>query len=195
MDDRTLAFYDGNAAEYADFATESAEHPKLAAFAARLPDGARVLDFGCGVGWAAAALRDMGHTVDALDASAGLAEEAKKRYDLDLKVAHFKTLSRRARYDAIWSHYALQHADREDRADILQRIHTALRPGGLLYIGVQKGPRDWRDDLGRLYTPFREEEMTNLLQQTGFTDWEITHGTGTNYDGTPSLNLTVWARA
>ena len=193
-DNTTIAFYDGNAGDYAKFAAESAEHPKLTAFADRLPEGARVLDFGCGIGWAAAALRDLGFSVDAMDASRGLAEEGKRRYDLDIRVAHFRTLSSRARFDAIWSHFALQHAPRADRDQIFERLGTALRPGGLLYVGAQKGPMDWRDDLGRLYCPFREEDMADLLARHGFDEPEFEYGSGTNYDGTPSLGLYTWAR-
>ena len=193
-DDKTISFYDKNAADYADFAAEEAEHPKLTQFISRLPDTARVLDFGCGIGWAAAALRDKGYDVDAMDASRGLAEEGKRRFDLDIRVAHFRTLSSRSRFDAVWSHFALQHAERRDRPQIFERLSTALKPGGVLYIGVQKGPMEWRDDLGRLYCPFREEDMMDLLSTNGFEEPEFEYGSGTNYDGSPSLGLYTWTR-
>ena len=193
-DDKTLAFYDGNAADYATFAAESAEHPKLAAFMAEMPEGARVLDFGAGIGWAAAAFRDAGLSVDAMDASRGLAEQAKARYGIEVRVAHFRTLSARSRFDGIWSHFALQHAPRAERPEIFERLATALRPGGLLYVGAQKGPLDWRDDLGRLYCPFREDDMSALLAANGFDEPRYEYGSGTNYDGSPSLGLYTWAR-
>lgn len=194
-DPDTLAFYDGHAAEYAEWSAQQPEFPRLVDYMARLSPGARVLDLGCGSGWAAAAMRDKGFAVDAMDASQGLADEANARYGLSVKVAPFITLSRRARYDGIWCNFALQHAPRADRAEIFARLHTALKPGGLLHLAVQKGPRDWRDDLGRYYSPFREEEMTDLLAAAGFDDPDLAHGTGTNYDGSPTLNMYVWAKA
>ncbi|NNU81564.1 methyltransferase domain-containing protein [Halovulum dunhuangense] len=195
-DPQTLAFYDDRAADYAEFADARAEtlHPQLQAFLARMPLGARILDLGCGTGWAAAAMQAQGHRADAWDASHGMAEEAKARHGIEVRVAPFHTLSARNRYDGIWCHFALQHAPRETRAPIFERLGNALRPGGLLYLGVQKGPRDWRDDMGRLYCPFREDEMTDLLTAAGFSDLEYEAGTGRNFDGTPTLNLYVRAR-
>ncbi|MEM9641511.1 MAG: class I SAM-dependent methyltransferase [Pseudomonadota bacterium] len=188
-DPETLAFYNDNAEAYANFATENAGHPRFKSFVAALPEAARVLDFGCGTGWAAAAMIEAGYTADAMDASAGLAEVALKRYGLTVKVAAFRTLSRRARYDAIWCHFALQHADRADRPQIFERMGTALKPGGLLYLSSQKGPRDWRDDHGRLYCPFRKDELTELLNDAGFETPEFEFGTGKMYDGTSTLNI------
>lgn len=194
-DPQTLAFYDENAESYAAFAEESATHPRLATFLAEMPANARLLDFGCGNGWAAAAMAEAGHRVEAIDASRGLAEQARQKHGIEVRVAPFHTLSYRARYDGIWCHFALQHADRASRPAIFERLHTALKPGGLLYVGTQKGPRDWRDELGRLYCPFREEEMINLLETADFGPPDLAHGTGKNYDGTPTLNLYVFVRA
>jgi len=194
-DPQTLAFYNENAKAYGAFAEESREHAKLTEFLAKLPEAARVLDFGCGSAWAAAQMNAAGHEADAIDASEGLAAQAMEVYGLTVRVAPFHTLSYRARYHGIWCHFALQHADRDSRAQIFERVHTALKPGGVFYIGAQKGPRDWRDDLGRLYCPFREEELTKLLTDAGFKEWELGHGTGKNYDGTPTLNLYAFAHA
>lgn len=193
-DPQTLAFYDQNAAAYAEFADPEAENPWLAEFLAELPEAARVLDLGCGTGWAAAAMIDAGHQVDAMDASAGLAAEAAGRHGLEVKVAAFRTLSRRARYDAIWSHFALQHAERNERPQIFERIAVALKPGGLFCMAAQKGPRDWRDTEGRLYCPFREEDLAALFAANGLTSVKVAFGTGKMYDGTPTLNIYAMAR-
>lgn len=193
-DPQTLAFYDQNASAYAEFAQEGAAHPRLKTFLAQLAPQSRILDFGCGTAWAAAALIGAGHNADAMDASAGLAAEAARRHGITVKITDFRTLSRRARYDAIWCHFALQHAPRADRPQIFERMATALKPGGLLCMGVQKGPRDWRDSHGRLYCPFRDEELSDLLTAAGFVDPVLEFGTGKMYDGTPTLNLYANAR-
>ncbi|QHQ37068.1 class I SAM-dependent methyltransferase [Algicella marina] len=191
IDVDTRAFYEANAAAYADFAEPAEEHPRLTAFMRRLPEGARVLDFGCGSGWAGGQMLSQGINADGIDASPALADEARHRYGLAVRVADFRTLSARQRYDGIWCSFALQHAPREDRPQIFERMHTALRPGGHLYIGVQKGPMDWRDDHGRLYVPFMKDELEALLN--GFEDVEFDTGTGKNYDGTSVLNIYVTA--
>lgn len=194
-DPQTLAFYNANAKDYGAFAEGHSEHPKLTAFLESMPEAAKILDFGCGTAWAAAEMAKAGHTPDAIDASEGLAAQALETHGITVRVAPFHTLSYRARYHGIWCHFALQHAVRDTRTQIFERINTALKPGGLFYIAAQKGPRDWRDDLGRLYCPFREDELTALLEEAGFKEWEIGHGTGKNYDGTPTLNLYATAHA
>lgn len=191
IDTDTRNFYEANAIEYAEFAAPSADHPRLLAFMASLPEAGRVLDLGCGSGWAGGAMLAEGFAADGLDASPALAAEAERRYGLSVRIGDFRTLSARQRYDGIWASFSLQHAPREDRPQIFERMHTALRSGGKLAIGVQKGPMDWRDDHGRFYAPFMQDELEALL--AGFDDILFESGTGKNYDGTPTLNVYVTA--
>lgn len=192
IDKGTLEFYDQNSDEYAEFAEQNTPHEKLEQFIGDMPENARALDLGCGIGWAAAQMKQAGIRIDAMDASTGLAEQAAKRFDLTVQIAGFTTLSGRQRYDGIWSHFALQHAPRNERQTIFERISNALKPGGLFYAGMQKGSVDWRDDHGRLYCPFTENDLEDLL--SGFADIRIEQASGKNFDGTPTLNLYVWAR-
>lgn len=191
IDEATRTFYEQNAGDYAAFSAPKDNHPRLLAFMASLPEGGRVLDFGCGSGWAGGTMLAEGFAADGLDASPALAAEAERRYGLSVRIGDFRTLSARQRYDGIWASFSLQHAPREDRPQIFERMHTALRPGGQLAIGVQKGPMDWRDDHGRFYAPFMQDELEALL--TGFEDAAFDTGTGKNYDGTPTLNIYVTA--
>ena len=71
-DEATLGFYTREAAAYADYAVIDEAEPHMAAFAAMLPQGGRVLDFGCGSGWAADHFRNLGFRVDGYDGSEGL---------------------------------------------------------------------------------------------------------------------------
>lgn len=195
LDPPTLEFYNTNAAEYARFAAPEERYPRLDRFISMMPEGARVLDLGCGTGWAAAAMRDAGLHPDAIDASDGLAEQARALYGIEVRPGRFRTLSARQRYHGIWCHFALQHAAREDRPQIFERLHAALKRGGLLYLSAQKGPVDWRDAHDRLYCPFREEDLRALLAGAGFDEPELDTDTGRMFDGTPTLNIYAWARA
>ncbi len=195
FDPQTLEFYNTHAAEYADFAAEDPAHPRLQRFISLMPAEARVLDLGCGTAWAAAAMRDAGLQADAMDASEGLAAQALARHGITVRLGRFRTLSVRQRYHGIWCHFALQHALREDRPQIFERLHTALKRGGLLYLSAQKGPVDWRDGHDRLYCPFREEELRNLLATAGFAEPEFETDSGKMYDGSSTLNIYAWARS
>ena len=195
FDPRTLDFYDTNAADYARFAAPEGPYPRLERFLSLMPEGARVLDLGCGTAWAAAAMRDAGLQADAMDASEGLAEQARALYGIEVRRGRFRTLSVRQRYHGIWCHFALQHAERTDRPQIFERLHTALKPGGLLYLSAQKGPVEWRDAHDRLYCPFREEDLRDLLAGAGFDEPEFETDSGKMYDGTSTLNIYAWARS
>lgn len=191
-DAKTLAFYDQNSEEYAAFAAHQPRLGNIQKFIADLPEKARVVDLGCGTGWAAALMKKAGMRVDAMDASSGLAKQANELHGLEVQVKVFTELSGQQRYDGLWSHFALQHAPRSQREEIFARITSVLKPGGLFYAGMQKGDTDWRDGHGRLYCPFVEDDLEALL--SGFADIRLEQGSGKNFDGTPTENLYVWAR-
>ena len=80
MTDReTLAVYDARADEYAQL-VEDAGQPdtQLRHFLDLLPDGADILDLGCGPGRSAQLMAAEGHTVTAMDASARMVELADR---------------------------------------------------------------------------------------------------------------------
>jgi len=193
-DRETLDFYDGQAATYADYLATTARAPWLERFIAHLPEGAAVLDLGCGSGWAAARLREAGFDVVAMDASAGLAAEATARYGIEVTVAPFEALDVEGVHDAVWASFSLLHDSRAAMPGHLARIRRSLRPGGLLYLGLKEGTGEHRDGLGRLYTYFGAEEVSGLLAAAGFREVEREIEAGRSYDGAPARMLHVIAR-
>lgn len=193
-DPATLAFYDRTAPDYADYAVREGRGPWLDAFAARLAPGAAILDLGSGPGWAAAAFRDLGFAVTAMDASPALAEEGRRRYGLPVRVARFDQLADIAAYDGVWASFSLLHARRAQMPANLARIARALRPGGILYLGLKEGTGEARDRLGRFYSYFTEPELRDMLGHAGFAVEAIDTGEGDSYDGTPTRFLHIHAR-
>ena len=193
-DTGTLAFYDTEAAAYATYASDKAERKWLARFAARLEPGASVLDFGCGSGWAADAFARQGFRVSALDGSAGLAAEARRRYGVVVRVARFEALDDEGRHGGIWASFCLLHDTREAMPGHLARLHRALEPGGWLYLGLKEGAGESRDRLGRRYTYFGETEIGGLLVGAGFPELEITVEQAAGYDGVKAGMMHILAR-
>jgi len=193
-DPQTLAFYDGEAAAYAGYASDRAGQVLLARFADRLEPGASVLDFGCGSGWAAHALAGRGFRASALDGSAGLAREALRRYGVVVRVARFEALDDAGLHGGIWASFCLLHDSREAMPGHLARLHRALEPGGLLYLGLKEGAGESRDRLGRRYTYFGEAEIGGLLAAAGFPAPEIAVEQSTGYDGSRFDVLHILAR-
>ena len=193
-DTGTLAFYDTEAAAYATYASDKAERKWLARFAARLEPGASVLDFGCGSGWAADAFARQGFRISALDGSAGLAAEARRRYGVVVRVARFEALDDEGRHGGIWASFCLLHDTREAMPGHLARLHRALEPGGWLYLGLKEGAGESRDRLGRRYTYFGEAEIGGLLVGAGFPELEITVEQAAGYDGVKAGMMHILAR-
>ena len=196
-DTETLAFYDGEAVAYAAYAAGAsgkAERDWLARFAARLEPGAPVLDFGCGSGWAAHEFASQGFRVSALDGSAGLAAEARRRYGIDVRVERFEALDDAGLHGGIWASFCLLHDTREAMPGHLARLHRALEPGGWLYLGLKQGAGESRDRLGRRYTYFGAAEIGSLLRAAGFPAPEIAAEQSTGYDGAKTGILHILAR-
>jgi SAM-dependent methyltransferase len=92
----------------------------------------RVLDVGCGAGAFAARLAQRSEQVDALDRSAEMIEEAKRRTPGNLNCVLADVLADPlpgTDYDAIFSVSALHHMPLRDSLPVLE---AALRPGGVL---------------------------------------------------------------
>lgn len=194
-DDETLAFYDRAAGDYADtFAGDDPADPDLRAFLDDLPRGARVLDLGCGPGQHAAAMIAAGFDVDAVDASAGMVAEAKARFGVDARQATFAALDATAEYDGVWANFSLLHAPRAEMPAHIARIARALRPGGVLHLGVKEGAGEKRDHLGRLYTFHAEDELRGWLTDAGFTVTALRHGKGKGMAGTVDPFIILRAR-
>lgn len=194
-DEQTLAFYDREAPVYAPWSIPDGRFPWLEKFLSLVPAGARLLDYGCGGGWAARRMLEAGHQVDAFDGSAGLAEEARRLTGLDVRVMRFAEFAAEDRYDGIWASFCLLHAPRAEMAGNLERIARALRPGGALYLGLKAGTGESRDRLGRYYAYYTEEEIRDLLSAAGLADIHVSiRGGETGYEGDPATSMHVYAR-
>ncbi|MEM7060122.1 MAG: class I SAM-dependent methyltransferase [Pseudomonadota bacterium] len=192
-DDQTLQFYTREAEAYAEYASVEKRSPLLIEFSQSLPTGGDVLDFGCGSGWAANRFKEMGFQASGFDGSAGLAAEAKARYGVDVSVGRFEDFSASQAYDGIWASFCLLHDSREAMPGHLERLNTALRKDGKIYVGLKEGEGRSRDSLGRLYTYFTEPEMRGLMEATGFKDFTAKIEPSVGYDGSAVNSMHVFA--
>ncbi len=167
IDPKTLAVYGAQAQKYADLTGNLEDDRHLAAFIVAMPEGARVLDLGCGPGIAAGQMADHGLKVDAIDAVPEMVAMAALHPGVTARQGTFDDITVTDLYDGIWANFSLLHAPRADMPRHLAALKCALRPGGLFHIGVKTGAGEARDSLGRLYTYYAENELLDLMLATG----------------------------
>lgn len=167
-DKRTLDVYAARAKDYANRFGSEGKGPHLSAFLTALPRGGRILDLGCGPGFAAAAMKRDGFEVEAWDASPDMARIARDRNGVDVRIAGFDDLADIDRFDGIYANLSLLHAPKSDMPANLSRIARALKPKGILHLGLKTGTGERRDELGRFYAYYEEGELARLLDTAGF---------------------------
>jgi 2-polyprenyl-3-methyl-5-hydroxy-6-metoxy-1,4-benzoquinol methylase len=190
-DTTTLDFYAGEAAAYAG-RPRKVDQPRIDAFVARLPVGAKVLELGCGAGHDSVALLSSGLDLVPTDGCAELAEEAEKRLKQPVRVLLFEDLDEQQRYDGVWANACLLHVPRSELPGIILCIHTALKPAGVFHATYKAGSQEGRDRFGRYYN-YPSPEWLRLAYGDGWQDIESEQKMGSGYDREPTEWLLVTA--
>lgn len=175
-DAQTLAVYAAKAADYAKIVTRHRPDHDLSAFIDLIPTGGTVLDWGCGTGNSAAMMAEAGLRVTATDASPDMVALAHDQYGINARCALFDDLDAVDTFDGVYANFSLLHAPRADMPRHLAQAARALKPGGILHLGLKTGRGAGRDALGRYYTYYTLDALTLLLQQAGLDP--IRHRTG-----------------
>jgi SAM-dependent methyltransferase len=166
VDDATLQFYRQNAEAYAKREITS-RHQRLTKFLTLLPNGAAILELGCGAGADSAEIIARGYDVTPTDGSPEMAEVASRRLGRPVGTLLFHELDAIAAYDGIWANACLLHVPRDQLAGVLGLIHRALKPGGAFYASYKKGDVDGRDTLDRYYNYPTEDWLRATYAQAG----------------------------
>ncbi len=178
----TVEAYDASAAAYRDGTRAVSEEDlaAVAAFAADLGPGARVLEVGSAGGRDAGLLEDAGLSVRRTDVSPGfVALMRADGQDADLLDPLTDDLDDPARpgtpYDGVWASASLLHVDRHDLPTVLARLAGATRPGGLLRLWLKEGDGAAWSRHGhvagvRRFTFWRPEPLAEVLADAG---WEV----------------------
>ena len=167
-DKQTVTIYDQNITTYKKMVDKLPDIKPLNAFIDALQAGAYVLDWGSGPGYLAAEMRARGLRPLCVDASSKMVEAARNDYQLDAKQAEFSHLNENQIYDGIWANFSLLHVERAAFFSHISAAATALVPSGVFYVSVKLGKGQERDELGRFYSYFGQDELEEMLGQSGF---------------------------
>ncbi|MCB0345173.1 MAG: methyltransferase domain-containing protein [Bdellovibrionales bacterium] len=168
MNTASIDYYDKNADAYISATTELDVSHLQELFLALLPSGGKILDAGCGSGRDSLAFLKAGFDVEAIDGSAVMVERASKFTGLKVRQLTFQQIEYRSEFDGIWACASLLHVPFDELPAVLSRMHTALKPQGVLYGSFKYGDSIIERD-GRFFTNCNEARLKNLQDKvSGF---------------------------
>ncbi len=172
MDETTIEYYDRNAEAFCRSTREADMSDCRSRFLKYLPEGAQILDAGCGSGRDAKAFREAGYRVTAMDASAGICREAGRLLGQEVLCLSFEQMEFEAQFDGIWACASLLHVPEEQMEEVFRRLGRALRDPGILYVSFKYGTRERRSE-GRLFNDCDEEKLCSRLENQDFRILEL----------------------
>lgn len=195
-DPLTLGVYNTRGEDYrrmmADYALSDEARAR---FLDACPPPGRVLDLGCGPGAYAVHFAEAGHQVDAWDAAEAVLGMVPEHDRIVPRLVRFDDLTAVADYDGVWAYFSLLHAPRAALPGHLAAIARALKPGGVLFLGMKLGSGGARDALGRHYEYYAVGELEALLREAGLTPVDRWEGEGKGLAGEVQPAVVVRADA
>lgn len=164
--DRTIDYYNTNAHAYIA-GTQDVEFSELqGAFLELIPAGGYILDFGCGSGRDTKCFIGKGFRVDAIDGSEEMVKAATEYADIPVRQMLFQELTAVETYDGIWACSSILHLNVDQLEDVIGKIRTALKPGGIFYTSFKYGDFSGERN-GRFFTDMTEQSFSDLIARMG----------------------------
>ena len=164
---KTIDYYNKHAEEFTASTFEVDMESLYQPFLADLPEGARILDVGCGSGRDTLAFKKKGYQVDAIDYSEELVKKATQLTGIPVRLQSFYEIDADQAYDGIWACASLLHCERTRLKEVTGKLLSALKPNGMLYMSFKYGNGD-RQKEGRQFTDLDEEQAKALRKQFNY---------------------------
>ncbi len=162
--DKTISYYNTNAKNFVsntisvDFASTQKK------FMDKLPENAKILDFGCGSGRDTKYFLSQGYQVDAIDGSTELCKLASEYTGIKVQHMYFQELAETEKYDGIWACSSILHVPLANLADIMAKMLTALKCNGIIYTSFKYGTFSGERN-GRYFTDMTEDTFSDFFKQ------------------------------
>jgi 2-polyprenyl-3-methyl-5-hydroxy-6-metoxy-1,4-benzoquinol methylase len=158
----TISYYDSNAEKFFRDTVNVDMEPLHKPFLALIPLGGSILDAGCGSGRDALRFLQSGFHVEAFDASAEMCALASKLTGLNVAHQRFDQIQYASQFDGIWACASVLHVARDETLPVIERLATALRPGGVIFLSFKNRDEVWSAG-GREFTGYTSESFRQLL--------------------------------
>jgi SAM-dependent methyltransferase len=168
---QTLAHYDQNAQGFWEGTRDHDVSQNIDAMLQHIDAASplELLDFGCGPGRDLISFTALGHHVTGLEGSAQLAALARAHSGCEVLEQNFLNLDLpRARFDGVFANAVLFHIPSQALQRVLSALHSALKPGGVLFCSNPHGTgqEGWHGDR---YGVFHDwPSWRNHLTSAGF---------------------------
>lgn len=160
----TINYYNSNATEFVSGTVSVDFEATQKKFTDRLPQGAMILDFGCGSGRDTKYFLEQGYRVKATDGSIELCKLASEYTEIEVKHMLFQELNEIEAYDGIWACSSILHLPLKELADVMRKMVTALKDNGIIYTSFKYGTFAGERN-GRYFTDMTEETFADFLKQ------------------------------
>ena len=160
----TIDYYNQNAEQYFEQTVHGKMQEAYDTFMMFLPEGAYILDFGCGSGRDSKHFLSKGYSVKAIDGSEKLAKLASEYIGQPVETMDFSELKDELTYDGIWACSSIIHVEREKLPDILKKMITALKEDGVIYTCFKKGDKCEIQE-GKYYNFMTRKLLEQMLRE------------------------------
>ncbi len=179
--ERTLQTYENHIEEYIE-GTNHEVSPDFQAWIDKALEGldknAFIWEIGSGFGRDADYMEEQGYWVVCTDAVSGFVDILQEReftaYDLNILTDDLPE-----RLDMVFANAVLLHFTREETAMVLRKVYDSLAGGGRFAFSLKQGDGEgWSEEkLGepRYFRYWQAEEIQRLLNDTGYTEIEISN--------------------
>lgn len=158
-----IDYYNKNASLYFESTVELDMKETLDKFIEYLPEGAAVLDLGCGSGRDSLYFIENGFDTTALDGAEELCELASIHIGQNVLHMQFSELDFTEVFDGVWACASLLHLQTNEIDNVLNRVINALKPDGVLYMSFKHGDYEGIRN-GRYYTYYTTRSLKELIK-------------------------------
>lgn len=158
----TLEYYQSNARIFFDETAwidlTDLYHP----FLELMPENGLILDAGCGSGRDTRFFLGHGFDVVAFDNSSEMVDLASNFTGQDCLLLSFDDIYFENKFDGVWACSSMLHVPKNNMINVLNKLCTALKHGGVLYTSFKYGDDEVLGN-GRLFSNYDEESFNALL--------------------------------
>lgn len=170
----TKTYYQKNAQAFFDDTVNADISEQYDRFLKYIPNGGKVLDFGCGSGRDTKAFLQRGYCVDAIDGSSELCKLASDYCGIQVNCMDFYDLSDTEKYDGIWACASLLHIPKNEMPTMLSKMKKALVQNGVIYASFKLGDFEGNRN-GRFFSDVNpvifEEMISDIIGLVKVDEW------------------------